>query len=258
MIQGDETLFECLVIQIKNMKPSWERVEQIDYLIHILDTRNFLGRAMQAWPWLGFKDPFSGSLCYSEASEEYIKYNYWTYWDGHGWEHIWKRFLIEVAIHYESMTPEAQKKVGILDTKEKYGMLRVDLAGFDEKLFELESMLEQLSSVTCCHCGKQPKDSKGNSLIWLTKGYILPYCKECLREDYFSIGRKCGVGVSKEQFKKAKNGFDKYAVERRTVVPYFASTSWHKGNKKYIFRQPAYDWMETYKVEQEWSDGDNN
>lgn len=254
MIQGNETLFECLVIQIKNMKPSWERVEQIDYLIHILDTRNFLGRAMQAWPWLGFKDPFSGSLCYSEASEEYIKYNYWTYWNGHGWEHIWKRFLIEVAIHYESMTPEAQKKVGILDTKEKYGMLRVDLAGFDEKLFELESMLEQLSSVTCIHCGKQPRDSKGQSLIWLTKGYILPYCKECLRADYFSIGHIYGVGVSKEQFKKAKKGFNSYAAKCRTVVPYFESVSMRNNCKTYIFRQPAYNWLETYKKEKEWSD----
>ena len=254
MIDSEETLFESLVIQIKNMKPSWERVEQIDYLIHILDTRNFLERAMRAWPFLGFRNAFSGSLCYSEASEEYIKYNYWTYWNGQGWEHIWKRFLIEVAIHYESMAPKAQKKVEILDTKEKYGMLRVDLAGFDEKLFELESMLEQLSSITCIHCGKQPRDSKGQSLIWLTKGYILPYCKECLRADYFSIGHVYGAGVSKEQFKKAKKGFNSYAAKCRTVVPYFMSKSVHNNCKTYIFRQPAYNWLETYKKEEEWSD----
>ena len=237
MIQGDETLFECLVIQIKNMKPSWERVEQIDYLIHILDTRNFLGRAMQAWPWLGFKDPFSGSLCYSEASEEYIKYNYWTYWNGHGWEHIWKRFLIEVAIHYESMTPEAQKKVGILDTKEKYGMLRVDLAGFDEKLFELESMLEQLSSVTCACCGKRQHDSKGRNLVWITSGWIMPYCKDCLRKDYFSRNHR--KALSEDQYKKQKEDFREYAKKCRTVVPCFQSVSMRNNCKTYIFRQPA-------------------
>lgn len=248
MIDKEETLFESLIIQIQSMEPSWERTEQLEYLIHVLDTRpGLLKRALKHWPFLVCK----GSI---KTDENYLSSNYWTYWDGHGWEHIWKRFLIEVAIHYESMTPEDQKKVGILDTKEKYGMLRVDLAGFDETLFELESMLEQLSSVTCIHCGKQPRDSKGQSLIWLTKGYILPYCKECLRADYFSIGHKCGVGVSKEQFKKAKKGFNSYAAKCRTVVPYFESVSMHNNCKTYIFRQPAYNWLETYKKEKEWSD----
>ena len=254
MIQGDETLFECLVIQIKNMKPSWERVEQIDYLIHILDTRNFLGRAMQAWPFLGFRNAFSGSFCYPEASEEYIKHNYWTYWNGHGWEHIWKRFLIEAGLHYDEMTPKAKEHFAIFDTKEKYGTLRISLSGYDDKLFELESIAEELSSVTCMRCGKQPYDSKGNNLIWVTTGWVMTLCKDCLRNDYYGIGTGRYKKKPKDEYKKSKIRFRDYARERRTVVPFFRVHSWGQGKEKMTFRRPAYDWLETYKVEQVWTD----
>ena len=39
MAEEKETLFESLITQIQSMKPSWERTEQIEYLIRVLNTK---------------------------------------------------------------------------------------------------------------------------------------------------------------------------------------------------------------------------
>ena len=243
MIDKEETLFESLIIQIQSMKPSWERTEQIEYLIHVLNTRpGLLKRALKRWPFLVCK----GSI---EIDEDYLSSNYWAIWDGHGWEAIWKRFLVEVGLHYDKLSVETKEHFSIFDTKEKYGTLRVSLNGYDDKLFELESILDQLSSITCARCGKQQYDSRGRSLIWITSGWIMPYCKSCLRKNYFNkYYRKL---VPKNQYKKQKQKFRDYAKKCRTVIPYFMSKSVHNNCKTYIFRQPAYNWLETYKKEKE-------
>ena len=245
MTEEKETLFESLIIQIQSMKPSWERTEQIEYLIHVLDTRpGLLKRALKRWPFLVYEGN-------NETDKDYLSYNYWTVWDGHGWEAIWKRFLIEVGLHYDKLPVETKEHFSIFDTKEKYGTLRVLLNGYDDEFFGLESILDQLSSVTCACCGKQPYDSKGRSLIWITSGWITPYCKECLRKYYFRHSKK---DVSKSWYREQKQKFRDYAKKCRTVVPYFESVSMRNNCKTYIFRQPAYNWLETYKKEKEWSD----
>lgn len=79
----------------------------------------------------------------------------------------------------------------------------------------------------------------------------MPYCKECFRKYYFRHSKK---DMSKSQYKEQKQKFRDYVKKCRTVVPYFMSKSVHNNCKTYIFRQPAYNWLETYKKEKEWSD----
>ena len=246
MTEEKETLFESLITQIQDMKPSWERTGQIEYLIHTLDTKpGLLKRMLKRWPFL----VYNGT---AETDDKYLSFNYWTAWNRHGWEFIWKRFIIEVGLHYDRLSVKTKEHFSMFDTKEKFGTLRVSLSGYDDKFFELESVLDQLSSITCANCGKQPHDSKGRNLIWITSGYIMPYCKECFRKYYFKHSRK---DVSKSQYRERKQKFSRYAKKCRTVVPYFISKSVHNNCKTYIFRQPAYNWLETYKKEKEWSDG---
>ena len=71
----------------------------------------------------------------------------------------------------------------ILDTKEKYGSFRCYTSFGNEKIFELENKLEMISEWTCIRCGKQPKNSKGQHIIWRTTGWICPYCKDCFRKE---------------------------------------------------------------------------
>lgn len=219
---NDLMTFDNLITQIRDIEPSWERTEQIEQLIHILNKEP--GILKHRWSFL-----------LSEG------YNWWTAWDGHGWEFIWKRFLIEVGIHWDSLSIEEKEYFSIFDVKEKYGTLRVvidnrvSLSGYDDKISELESILDHLSSVTCVCCGKQPRDSRGKNLIWLTPGWTTPYCKNCLRKVFF-------------KYRKAdKQEFDRYAKECRTVVTNFGSVLIQNNCRTHIYRRPAYNWLETYK-----------
>ena len=71
----------------------------------------------------------------------------------------------------------------ILDTREKYDSFRCYSSFGNEKIFELENKLEMISEWTCIRCGKQPKNSKGQHIIWRTTGWICPYCKDCFRKE---------------------------------------------------------------------------
>lgn len=75
----------------------------------------------------------------------------------------------------------------ILDAKSKYGTLRVDLSHSNEDLRRLEWEVDQISKYTCERCGKQPKDSKGNHIIWQSNGYwVEQLCKECARKECYT------------------------------------------------------------------------
>ena len=153
----EDTLFEATLKAIVGMKPSWERTEQIEYLIKILDERpGLLKRALKRYHWLELRNVFSNKLCYPEDSEDYLKHNEWTQWNGHGWEKIWKRALVEIMAVYETWPKETQEHFRIMDTKEKWGLIRIDLSGYNDELNDIEIAAEMLSKVTCPACGKMP------------------------------------------------------------------------------------------------------
>ena len=52
----------------------------------------------------------------------------------------------------------------------------------NKEIFELENKLGMISKWTCIRCGKQPKNSKGQHIIWRTTGWICPYYKECFEQ----------------------------------------------------------------------------
>ena len=44
---------------------------------------------------------------------------------------------------------------------------------------------------TCERCGKQPRDSKGNHIIWQSKGWwIEQFCNECVRKSCYAERRQ--------------------------------------------------------------------
>lgn len=99
-------------------------------------------------------------------------------WSGSGWEAIWKDFIENHVRPYVEKNKDEEKNFYI-ESKEKFGMLRVIVSipnGFD-----LSSFIELISEFTCKKCGKQPKNSKGEHIIWKSTGWIQPFCKECAR-----------------------------------------------------------------------------
>lgn len=138
---------------------------------------------LKKYPFLEYKNVFHDESIY-ETEEEKLKHNYWTAWDNHGWEKLWKKFLSVIFEEYDKMTDDDRKNFCILDTKEKYGTLRVDMSFGNRAMFEAETIMEILSQWTCCSCGKMPKDSRGKRIIWKTRGWIAPYCNDCIKR-YF-------------------------------------------------------------------------
>lgn len=74
----------------------------------------------------------------------------------------------------------AKEMFYIIDTKSKYGTLRVDTSFVTDETMKLEHEIDRISEFTCERCGKQPKNSKGEHIIWQSKGYwIQQLCKKC-------------------------------------------------------------------------------
>lgn len=159
------------------------------------------------WPFLEKRNIFSGEGYEGEA--RYYRTNY-DDWNGTGWEQIWKTFIVKLAKLWENLPDEDfKKRFQIWDTKEKYGTLRVSLPGYTEEMGELVSSLRDTSRYTCISCGKQPKDSRGNRIIWTSKGWICPYCKKCAKEHFLIYFDRAYKEKPKIKMKEWKEGYDK-------------------------------------------------
>ena len=156
-------------------------------------------KLLEKYPFLIHKNIFSGEVCY-QTEEEDLEHNWYTEWDGYGWEKIWKQFMQELFKEYDKLPDEAKEKFAIFDTKEKYGTLRVFLSDYTDGMRKAESTLRFLSSVTCQYCGKQPRDSKGNHIIWTTEGWITNLCKDCFKKEV--LKNKSIKQLSKGEFKE--------------------------------------------------------
>ena len=156
--------------------------------------------------------------------------NWWSYWDKTGWEKLWKMFLTKCAEYYDSVfTKEQKERFYILDTKEKYGTLRVDASFWVE---DLETPLELLSEYTCIECGKQPRNSRGEHMIFRTKGYILPYCKKCLAKQY-----KQSTTLNYKELKYVTKNFATYRLSFHDNEENKLIYKWKDGKDGWLYKE---------------------
>lgn len=69
----------------------------------------------------------------------------------------------------------------ILQIKEKYGILEVYCIGYNDEINKVISKYSKLSEKTCIRCGKPA--------TWISKGWISPYCDDCVPDKINAI--KC-------------------------------------------------------------------
>ena len=115
-----------------------------------------------------------------------------------GWISVFVAYCEEVLPVYNSWDNETKKKFYFTDVKEKYGTLRIYTSFYSDEMQKATWLAEARSEVTCIDCGKQSKNSRGEHISYMTKGYILPYCKECAKKQFYSTKR------IKEHFTKEK------------------------------------------------------
>lgn len=117
---------------------------------------------------------------YSEDREN-IEYNWYKIWDGHGWERLWKLyFMPRIFKLYDSWDDEKKSQFYFVDTKSKYGTLRLSTSFTLPD--DMEFILEWMSEFICENCGAEPKDEEGHHIIYETSGWITHQCETCLRK----------------------------------------------------------------------------
>jgi len=119
----------------------------------------------------------------NKTDAENIENNWYKYWDGSGWEDLWKnRYLPRLFKAYDSWSEEDKAQFCFSQVKEKFGELRIYTL-FSTKA-RLESIAEALSGWICARCGKEPRDQYGHRVIWTTTaGWITHLCEECAKKE---------------------------------------------------------------------------
>lgn len=108
-----------------------------------------------------------------------MSWSYDDYWDGTGWQEIWRDFV-------KKLKDTANGEVEILDSKEKFGTLRVYLSPHTEEIDKLIEDLEKKSREVCIECGKPTKYVAVDS-------WIIYLCEECAEK----VMRRNGIPMKK-------------------------------------------------------------
>lgn len=131
-----------------------------------------------------------------KTDAENIEHNKYKYWDGTGWEDLWKnRYLPRLFKEYDSWDDETKKQFYFSQIKEKYGSLRIYTSFSSDK--HLEGIAESLSEYTCQYCGKEPREN-GKRVIWTTGGWVTNLCHDCA-VDYLLKDRDSWTSVEIEK-----------------------------------------------------------
>lgn len=202
-------------------------------------TDNEILALLKKYPFLIIKD-YKGKSIYSK--KDLPNHNYYTYWDNTGWKDIWRKFLHKIFEVYDTLNDQEKSIIKFYDIKEKWGSLRVDLLypRNHTEFNDIITQVELLSEVTCIKCGKIPKDSKGNSIIWTTKGYVAPLCKKCAKKSLVERG-----------YNKAQ--IVKKLLEMKNTQSEFIITSESKDDYKETHYMVDGDWIKATKIiKMEW------
>ena len=70
----------------------------------------------------------------------------------------------------------------ITDIKEKFGALTIYDDGAPEEVHDILLKYEYITSRTCVNCGRRAK--------YVTKGYILPFCEDCIEKHKGPMGKE--------------------------------------------------------------------
>ena len=109
-----------------------------------------------------------------------------------GWRDILLCWAEKVKPIFDNLDKEAQKNFYIMECKEKWGGLRIDVSCIPTpKIDEYISMAEHLSEWICLKCGKITKSSNSKHIIIYHEGRNaeVPFCKNCAKKDATEIWR---------------------------------------------------------------------
>lgn len=175
---------------------------------------------LKKYPFLRYRNAWTGKQVFHGKSQN-LETNYYKYWDGSGWEELWKKkYLPRLFKEYDTWSKADKKNFMFLDVKEKFGELRI----YTNHSTNLEFIAESLSGWTCEFCGKTPREN-GKRVIWTTSGWIMNLCEDCARKHIEANFDTKKIDVEK-MLTKMKNvqekpfGYTRYSKDTQTTVLY--------------------------------------
>lgn len=153
------------------------------------------------------------TLCFNTEKED-IRNNWYKAWDGTGWEKLWKLyFMPRLFKSYDSWDEEKKNNFRILDTKSKFGSIRISTSFSLPD--DMEFIIDWMSSFICESCGKESIDEHGRQYVYQTSGWISNLCEDCFKSladtedldsikhygDTFGYKRWIGNGFITKKFK---------------------------------------------------------
>lgn len=99
-----------------------------------------------------------------------------------GWDEIFFKICDVIKKAWLTWDENTKNNFWITDIKEKFGEMRIYTTFINDEIDAAIDIGSFLSRYTCMACGAQPKDIFGRHKIWLTNGYVMPFCKSCIKK----------------------------------------------------------------------------
>ena len=91
------------------------------------------------------------------------------------WRTFGDRMVDDIENEVKTWPLERQKEFKVIDVKEKWGKLVIYVTIETNEIDRIIDYYEKLSTKTCIRCGRPA--------VWISKGWISPFCDECARKD---------------------------------------------------------------------------
>ena len=154
------------------------------------------------------------NVCTGEIVKDYD----YSYIEGfnYGWKDIFLEYCENILPWYNSLDEESKKQFYFTELKEKYGQMRIYTSFTSEEERKANDIVLNKSKWTCYNCGKKPRDSKHNHVIWTNRGYIIHLCKECAL-------KSCDYDK-----KKLKKWFSRKTHDKKFYIKSYEDGKWIK------------------------------
>ena len=151
---------------------------------------------VERYPWVVPPDRYDP--LYVHPQDTNPKYDYsWTMLDDlpDGWRLAFQDELCEeIQQEYEKLTPDQREAFYIVQTKEKFGGMRMYMSFYVDSIEGIIEKYSRKSECLCVVCGKPA--------TYISTGWICPWC-----DDHIESDRINGYVKIEEWFKGEDNGY---------------------------------------------------
>jgi formylmethanofuran dehydrogenase subunit E len=135
---------------------------------------------IEKYPFLNYYYD-NGKLVFEDEKRR-IEDNYYTKFEGYGWDKLWKKYLKELFKIYDTLSEAKKKnfKIVFVDASKNYLEVETSNKEIDNILSD---RIKKMSLWVCNKCGNLFKNEKGELTIYRSRRTNVAFCKDCALEE---------------------------------------------------------------------------